>query len=544
MKKNNFIEGAMIATISIIVCKVIGLFYVIPFKHIIGEQGGALYGYAYSIYAIFLSLSSSGIPIAMSKIISEYNTLGYHHTKERAYRVGNTIIIGLGLFSFITLMLFAPQIAKLILGNLEGGNTVEGVAKVIRIVSTALLVVPVLSVKKGYLQGHRFITPSSMSNIIDQVVRVAVIILGSFLSLKVFHQSLETAVGVAVFGATAGAISAYFYLVIKMKKNKEMFKKEEPITRAEAKISYKDITKKIIFYALPFVVIDLIKSAYAMVDTFTVVNTMVKLGYNEIAETTIGVITVWATKLNMIVISIAIGITISLIPNISSSYVNNDFKDVSRKINQALQVVLFISLPMTIGLSFLAAPVWTIFFGYDVLSIKIFKMFIFQALTFSFYSILIDTSQTLNDSRLALGTLTGSFLGKLLLNIPSMYLFHHLGIGVYYGPVVTSLVVQLIAIIIMLYFLHKKYQVNYNIAFNNSIKIILISLIMLVSLKIVSLFYVIEATTRMAALVEVLIYSTIGAIIYIVISYKSKIIHQIFGEKFLKTIMDKFKKSS
>lgn len=77
-------------------------------KNIIGEQGGALYGYAYSIYAIFLSLSSSGIPVAMSKVISEFNSLGYYNTKERAYKIGNTIIIGLGLLSFVILMIFAP----------------------------------------------------------------------------------------------------------------------------------------------------------------------------------------------------------------------------------------------------------------------------------------------------------------------------------------------------------------------------------------------------------------------------------------------------
>ena len=186
MKKNSFLEGAMITTLGIIICKIIGLLYVIPFKNIIGEQGGALYGYAYSIYAIFLSLSSSGIPVAMSKVISEYNTWKYYHTKERAYKIGSYIIIGIGVFSFLILLIFAPTLAKLILGNLEGGNTIEGVTLVIRVVSTALLIVPLLSVTKGYLQGHNFMTESSLSSVLEQLTRVAVIIFGSFAALKAF----------------------------------------------------------------------------------------------------------------------------------------------------------------------------------------------------------------------------------------------------------------------------------------------------------------------------------------------------------------------
>ena len=101
MKKNSFLEGAMIATIGIVMCKIIGVLYVIPFYKIIGQQGGALYSYAYSIYAVFLTLSSTGIPLAISKMISEYNSLGYYNTKERVYKLGSIIIVSIGFISFI-----------------------------------------------------------------------------------------------------------------------------------------------------------------------------------------------------------------------------------------------------------------------------------------------------------------------------------------------------------------------------------------------------------------------------------------------------------
>ena len=75
MKKNSFIQGTVVASISIIITKILGALYVIPFYKIIGVSGGALYSYAYTIYNLFLNISTAGIPIAISMIISEYYTL-------------------------------------------------------------------------------------------------------------------------------------------------------------------------------------------------------------------------------------------------------------------------------------------------------------------------------------------------------------------------------------------------------------------------------------------------------------------------------------
>ena len=168
LTKNNFIQGAFISTLGIVVSKILGIVYVIPFHAIVKEQGGALYGYAYTIYSLFLALSSAGIPLAISKIISEYQTLGYYNAKERAFKIGKQLSIVLGLIAFIILFIFAPEVAHLILGDLKGGNTIEQVTYVIKVISTAILVVPILSNYRGYLEGHKYITPSTISKVIEQ----------------------------------------------------------------------------------------------------------------------------------------------------------------------------------------------------------------------------------------------------------------------------------------------------------------------------------------------------------------------------------------
>lgn len=540
MKKNTFLEGAMIATIGIILCKIIGLVYVIPFYAIIGTQGGALYSYAYSIYAIFLSLSNSGIPVAVSKVISEYNTLGYVKAKERAFQMASIVIIGLGIFFFLVLVIFAPTIASVILGDIQGGNTLEGVTLVIRVVATALLIVPIESVTQGYFQGHKIMVPPTMANVIEQLVRVIVIVAGSFVALQVFHLSLETAVGIAVFGATIGCLVAYFYLLRVLKKNKKKIEETALVASHEPKISRKTILKKIIYYALPFVMIDVMNSAYGMVDTLTVVSGLTDLGYDAVTtETAIGVIATWATKLNMIVASIALGITVSLIPNIASSYVKKNWKGVSRKMNQALQALSLTTIPMAFGLSFLAAPVWVIFYGYNALSIDIFRLYILQAITFSFYTTLVNLIQTMNRTKLGMGILGGSFIAKYLLNVPIMKLCYSIGIPAYYGPIFTTLLTQSVSVLLILIIMRKDYQVAYRKTIVLTIKVLLITGVMLGILSIMNLFIPVVVQSRWMAILITILYAGVGAIIYFVLGYRHHVFQEVFGNDILERILRK-----
>ena len=540
MKKNTFIEGAFIATLGIVICKIIGLLYVIPFYGLIGSQGGALYSYAYSIYAIFLSLSNSGIPVAVSKIVSEYNALGYVKAKETAFKIASTLIIFMGFFFFIVLIIFAPNIAHVIIGNIEGGNTLEGVTLVIRIVATALLIVPIESVTQGYFQGHKIMFPPSMANVIEQLFRVIVIVAGSYVALEVFHSSLETAVGIAVFGATIGCLVAYFYLLRVLHKKKDQIKEIANVNPDEPTISKKEILKKIVAYALPFIIIDLMRSGYGIIDSLTVVKSMVNLGYSvQVAESSIGVLATWGTKLNMIVASIALGITTSLIPNLVSSYTKGNLKAVNRKINQSFEAIMYIALPMVLGLSFLGQPVWNVFYGYDPLCIKIIRVYVLQSFIFCIYSISLNTAQSLNNSKIALSGLFGSFLCKALFNIPIMYLMVKIGSEAYYGPIVANIIIQGGVSLIMLYALKKKHGFNYGRIFKTMGKIIFSLLIMLIILFGLNFIFPVNVTDRTLSLFVIIIYTIVGAITYIVTSHKTGLIKDVFGEELVNKVLIK-----
>lgn len=529
--KSSFIKGAFIATLGIVLTKILGIIYVIPFHAVIGERGGALYGYAYTIYLLFMSLSSAGIPLAISKIVSEYQTLGYYNAKRRAFIIGKKIALLLGFICFLLLLLFAPWIAHAVLGDLSGGNTISDVTLVIRVVASALLFVPVLSIYRGYFEGHRFMEAPSFSQVLEQLVRVFVIVLGSFLALKVFDLSITTAVGIAVFGATAGAIAAYLYLLYKKKKNNSKFnEKIRPVN--EPIITNKQIFKKIVIYAVPFILIDVFKSLYNYIDMVTVVEGLVQYANFSVtdAETIMSMLSTWGAKFNMIVLSISTGIIISLIPNLTTSVVKKDYDDINHKINQAFSILLFFTLPMTLGISFLADSIWNVFYGASEYGPSVLSYFIFVGFMIGLFTSTVSIIQVLKDYKTVIWSLIIGVVLKFLLNDNLIMAFYKMGLPAYYGVITASLIGYFVSFMICIMRLKFKYKINYENLTKNLIDTICGSMLMIVGLFLVNLILP-STDSRIIHLGYIVVYVAVGALIYIVYMWNTKSMKRIFGNR-------------
>lgn len=537
MKKNNFVQGAFIATLGIIITKILGILYVIPFYAIIGEKGGALYGYAYTLYLVFMAISSAGIPLAISKIISEYQTLGYYDAKQRAFKMGKQIAITLGIVCFIILFVFAPQLSEAILGDLKGGNTIEDVTYVIRVISTAIIVVPVLSIYRGYFEGHKFITPTAISQVFEQIMRVLVIVAGSYMALKVFNLSLTTAVGVAVFGATVGSIASYFYLIEKRRKNKKKFEEKE-LDVKEPKITNKEIFKKIMIYAFPLIMIDIFKSLYSMVDSVTVVKALGNIYGTKTAESIMSILSTWGAKFNMIIISIATGMIVSLTPNLTASSVVGNTKDVHKKINQSFQMLSFLIIPMTVGLSFLSKPVYTVFYGPSKYGPSVLSFFVFVALITALFTTAITITQVLKYYKVVFISLASGLLLKALVNVSLINQLNNLGLPAYYGSILASILGYGLSLIICLVALNRKCGVNYEETAKQLVNTLCGTVLMVLSLLLVKLIVPISSSSRFMNLPIIIIYTLVGGAVYLFYMYKTKSVEQVFGDK----IINKFKK--
>lgn len=534
MKKNSFINGALIATVAIVITKILGIVYVIPFYAIIGESNIALYGYAYTIYNLFLSLSTVGIPPAMSKLISEYNTLGFYHTKERAYKLGKYLLIGLGVILFIIMFFGAPFIAYQIMGNNTGGNSKESITFVIRVISTAILVVPFLSVTKGYLQGHKFIAPSSYSQVIEQVVRIAVILIGSYLCVRVFNVGVTKAIGVAVFGATVGALVALIYLLVKIRKNKKDIIVNEPQKPEEKGVTNKAIIKKLLIYSVPFISFGLALSVYDYIDMTTIIGSLTNLGFKTTdAESILGVINTTGNKLNSVVLAISTGLMTSLVPNITASFVKGDKKDVKNKVQQSFLMLLYVTLPMAVGLSILSKPVFYAFYGASNWGPKVFCFTIFIALFRCVFTTSISIAQSLNKFKNVFLSIIAGILVKLVLQVPLMNLFSRLGIYPFYGSTLATLLGLSTSFITNLIVINKTVKLDIKAYFKKMFKFLYPLVIMIIMLLVMTKFIPLTVTSRANAIILILIYGGVGALVYFTLTILNGTFKNVFGSRLI-----------
>ena len=541
MKKDSFIKGAVVATACIVLSKILGIIYVIPFHAIIGEKGRALYGYAYNIYMLFLNFSTMGIPLAISKMVSEYHSLGYEDAKKRTYKLALKIVSGIAIISTVILFVFAPAIAKMIIGDLKGGNTIEDIVFVVRISSSAIFFVTVLSAVRGYLQGHKYISASSISQVLEQLVRVIIIIVGSYLAMKLWGT--KEAIGIAVFGATAGAIFALLFLEKKMF-NIRKEDKNIKIKKQEKEITNKIIFKKLLKYTVPFIVVSIAISLYNTIDMFTVIKPLVKYGNFKVnqAESILSVVTTWGAKLNVIVTSIAAGVVTAMLPNVTSDFVKNNLKAVENKANKTLQIVIYFALPMVIGLSFLAPAVWNVFYGKSVLNVNVFRFSIFTAIFYSLFLNLHTMLQSVNHNKVANISIISGLSIKLLLNVPMIILFSRIPfIPTYYASVFVTILAYIVPIIIALYDLNKNLKLSFKSTIKNVGWILVAALVMIFVLFGLKLFIPVTGS-RIYSLIIIALYGIIGMLIYFGITTKAKVFENIFGTNLKNLIRKKLKK--
>ena len=543
MKKNSFIEGTIIATLCIVIVKVLGMVYVIPFYAIVESAGAALYAYAYNIYGLFLEVATAGIPNAVSKIINEYNTLGRQEAKIRTFKIGKRLLSVIAVIAFLILFIFAPQIAGLIIGDLSGGNTIEDVTFVIRCVSFALLVFPFLSVSRGFFQGHNIISVSSVSQVIEQLARVLVIICGSYIALKWLHLDLTTAVGVAVFGAFIGGLCALFYVRSKLKHNKKELALDQKF-EVRDEVTNKEIIKKIIKYAIPVVIVSIAFTIYNNVDMILVLRTMNYLGMDaaEVEFIASGVST-WAPKISIVITSLVLGLSASLIPNMVEAFTLKKYDELNHKFNKSLQIILFISLPMCVGISLLASSVWTVFYGYNPIGTSILAVAIFAPLFSNLYTVCNHTLQSMNKFKwVYISSITGIVLNAIL-DVPFMLLFDFLGIPAYWGATFATVVGFSATVIIAMIYLKREFHFKYTDTKNMLVKILLPLAVMIVVVLLMKLFIPIDYDSRFACVMYIAVIALVGAFTYFIISHKMGLMDDILGKNYLQKLKSKFFKN-
>ena len=204
-KQNTFFGGAAILAAGILVVKLIGMFYKIPLVNIIGAQGNTDFTNAYNIYAVLLTISTAGLPVAVSKLVSESNARNRRNQTRRTFQVALAMFLILGALSFLVMYFRAELLAEL----MHDTKAAAG----IRALSPAVVCVGCLAALRGYTQGHLNMTPTSVSQIIEALCKL---LIGLSLAWWLVQQGEppETAAAGAITGVTVGTIVALVYMVL------------------------------------------------------------------------------------------------------------------------------------------------------------------------------------------------------------------------------------------------------------------------------------------------------------------------------------------
>lgn len=541
MKKNSFIEGTIFASLSFLIIKFLGAIYVIPFYAIVGELGGALYSYAYTVYSLIVNICTIGIPHAISKIISEYNTLEMYEAKERTYKIGNKIMIVLSTVLFLLMFIFAKEAAYIFIGNIDStGNSIEDVVLVIRSISFCLLIVPYLSVKRGYLQGQKFITVSTTGEVIEQVVRVAFILVGSYLAINVFGAKTSVGVAIAVFGAFIAGLAAYIYLEVKIRKNKKEF--NIPAKNQKDQVTDKTILKKIVSFSIPLMIVSITTDLYNMTDLSLIIRGLGYLGYSgKVAETIGSIMATWATKICLIVNAITFGLTINIIPHMSANYVKKDYKAINSQFIKSIAMVIVIGLPMSIGISLLAEEVYYIFYGYSEYGAIILRFLPFSIMLGNINMVVNTSLQSLDKFKTIYITTFAGLLTNAILDVPLMILCDKVGIYPYYGAIISTIIGSSLALFISLKRLKKdmkfKYKDLLTILKKSIVPLLSMSVIVFILEHLISPFF----TSRITSIITCTICAVVGAIVYGVLAYKNNLLYESLGKEYVDEILTKLR---
>ena len=536
LKKNTFIQGTLITSIILIIIKILGALYVIPFYKIIGSNGGTLYSYAYNIYNLFLNISTAGIPVAIAMIISEYLALNMDDAKERAYKIGKKIILVLSLVSFLIVFLGADVIAKFIISDVSGGNPVSDIAYVIRAMSFCLIIIPFLSALRGYLQGHKYVVPTSYSQLIEQVVRIFVVIFGSYLVINVFKKPVNVGVAVSLLGAFIGGLAAYIYLSIKVKNNKSEF----PVSEKKDAVSNKVIAKKILSYCIPLIIISVVDNLYTIVDVKLIIKGLNMVGYSAIeSEMMSGIVSTWAPKICTIIVAIAIALTTNIIPHVTSSFIKKDMKEVNRRFNQAISTMLLITIPMALMLLLLSNEGYFIFYGKSNYGPLILKVSAISHVFFGIWSVINTCLQSMRKFKVVYINSVAGLVANAILDIPLILLFDKIGLPAYIATIVSTCIGYFISITIALVYLKKNMNFSYKISIETIKKMILPIICLFVPILLSKIFIKYDYS-YMTSFVSLFIHGMYGVIIYLIISYKNGLLVDTLGREAINNILSKF----
>jgi len=341
-KNRSYLHGAAILTIAVLVVKVIGAIYKIPLLNMLGNEGSGYFTAAYAIYALFLTVSTSGLPVALSKMISTANALDRPNQVKRIFSVGRAAFFFLGLVSGLVMFLFA--------GELAGS---EGAVHSVRVLAPAVLFACLISAYRGYAQGHSDMVPTSVSQTIEALGKLVFGLSLAWWFLR-SGKGVPMATGASMAGVTIGAFLALVFLAAYKRL------RGRPARRTSAHQDVPEargrILKRLIQIGVPIALSASFLSIIGLIDTRMILARLQgALGMSESAANSLLGIYGKVQTLHNVPPYVITPLTISFIPSITALISKKADASAAAVMESGLKMTNLIAMPCAAGLSAVAA---------------------------------------------------------------------------------------------------------------------------------------------------------------------------------------------
>ena len=361
-KQNTMFGGVAVLAVGIAIVKLIGALFKIPLFNVLGESGATDFNNAYAIYSVLLTISTAGLPVALSKTVSEANTLGRYNQKQKVFRVALTAFLTMGLASFVVMWFGADRLAQL----MNNSHSAPGIMAL----APAVVCVGCLSAFRGYAQGHMNMAPTAVSQIMEALCKLflglalaAFIMQGGIASIPGEERNSFAAAG-AITGVTVGTVLALVYMTV----NYLRTRRRTAVVSEDRPGSSGRIFGDLMRIAVPITLSTSLVPIINVLDNSLVLGQLQDaLGMTEAASRALYGNYAVAVSLHNLPGSFMTAFTAAIIPAVSAALARHSEEGAARITGSVFRITALLAMPMGVGLLVMAKPIMRLLYpGYDV----------------------------------------------------------------------------------------------------------------------------------------------------------------------------------
>ncbi len=520
---SRMLRGTMWMTIGSMTSRLLGAIYIIPWLMMVGHaytnQANSLYAQGYQIYAVFLLIATAGLPNVLARLVAEYSERQQFGRVRSVFR--QSLVLG------ITMGLIAAGLLYVLSGILAQGNA--NVVPVLQSLAAAVLIIPVLSMLRGYVQGFEFMGLSALSQFIEQLVRVIYMLAMTAWIMLGQHGDWIDAVVQSTFAAFWGALAGILVLLLGIWLRRGYFESQYVLSGALHEESG-SVLLKMVRQSLPIILAGSAISLVQVLDQYTffhIMQQLTKFSYSAIDQM-FAQFSFNANKLIMLTVSIAVGMAETALPMLARAKTNGNPYEIGDQIAYALKLLAFVMIPASLGMAAVARPLYITFYGaVDVTNgTLILQYSAYVGVVFGAYMVVLAIYQGLGRLRETLWILLIVLVVKSMAQVPMTLWLAGM------GPLVSTLLGFIAGLIFAVVRLTRSYPIDWLSLQRTLVMVMFWSLVMYaVVTPIATTGGYFTADTRMQQFILLMITAAIGGAIYGVAVLKSTLGVEMLGER-------------